>query len=129
MRRNIIFKKELICIFCPLGCNLNVEYQYHPDKIVKIFGNKCKRGIKYAEKEIFCPTRVLTTTVRTLSNRVLPVRSIGEVPKDKMKEIIKELAKIIIKIDIKLGNIVSTNLLGLRVDIMATSNIKLNKKV
>jgi len=129
MKKNKIFKKELICIVCPLGCLLKVEYQRQPNKIIKISGNKCKRGIKYAEKEIFSPSRVLTTTVRTLSNRVLPVRSVNEIPKHKIKYIIEELSRIIIKRDIKFGDIISVNRKGLKIEFMATDNIKLEKNV
>ena len=46
-------KKEIICIICPLGCSLTVEYA---QKVIQgIEGNQCKLGLEYAEKEIFNP--------------------------------------------------------------------------
>ena len=35
-------RKELICIGCPLGCNLTVEMD--GGQVVSVNGNTCKRG-------------------------------------------------------------------------------------
>ena len=36
-------RKELICIGCPLGCNLTVEMD--GGQVVSVNGNTCKRGM------------------------------------------------------------------------------------
>ena len=41
-------RKELICIGCPLGCNLTVEMD--GGQVVSVNGNTCKRGDDYARK-------------------------------------------------------------------------------
>jgi len=66
-------KKEMICIGCPMGCYLTVEYTQKT--VQKIKGNQCKIGLEYAEKESFNPERTLTTTVR-IKNGHLPLLSV-----------------------------------------------------
>ena len=66
-------QKILTCIVCPLGCGIEVEIK--DGKILSIKGNTCKKGKDYAEAECTFPTRTLTTTVRTDSGYMLPVKS------------------------------------------------------
>ena len=39
-------KRELTCIICPIGCQLTVE---KTDDEIKVSGNTCPRGEKYAK--------------------------------------------------------------------------------
>ena len=70
--------KKLTCINCPEGCVLDIIV--NSGKISSISGNKCKKGLSFAENEIFSPTRILTTIVAIDSEdyRRLPVR-MGEI--------------------------------------------------
>ena len=61
---------ELICIACPVGCQ--IKAQVRQDKIISIEGNQCKRGEIYTQDEIFRPARVVTSTVR-VQDAALPV--------------------------------------------------------
>jgi CxxC motif-containing protein len=54
---------------------------------------------------------------------VLPVRTNGEVPKEKIKEIIRELSKVVITEKIGIGETVAANILETGCDIIATSNM------
>ena len=72
---------ELICIVCPIGCTLKVEHD--GKEIINIEGNICERGVDYSEKELFDPTRTLTSSV-LVKNGELPlasVRTTGQIPK------------------------------------------------
>ncbi len=42
-------RKELICIGCPVGCNITVELE--ENKVVKVLGNQCKIGDEYGRKD------------------------------------------------------------------------------
>ena len=55
-------KKTLTCIECPIGCEIEVEI--HGGKVISLKGNGCPRGKLYAENEVICPRRVVTSTVR-----------------------------------------------------------------
>jgi CxxC motif-containing protein len=114
--------RELICIVCPNGCRLQVEEQGGE---LLITGNLCKRGLAFAEAEITHPTRTVTSTVRTAfpDVPVLPVRTDGEIPKGKIPELMEVLRGLTIQRPLKIGETVVENLLGLGVNLIATSNI------
>lgn len=108
---------KMICIMCPLGCELNVEKK--GEEII-VTGNSCVRGPRYAVDELTCPKRVVTTLVKTL-NGVLPVKTTAPVPKDKVNDVIKEISKITTKCE-KIGDIVIKNVLDLNVDVVITAS-------
>ena len=114
--------KQITCITCPIGCRITMR---EVDGKYVFFGNKCPKGIHFAKTEMASPVRSLTTTVRTAfpQTPVLPVRTNGEVPKEKTAEIIRELSKIVVTEKIGIGEIVAANILGTRRDVIATSNM------
>lgn len=115
--------QELTCIVCPNGCTLRVEVL--PDGGYAVTGNKCKRGVAFAKEELTAPRRVVCSTVRTVypAAPVLPVRTAGGVPKEKMFDVMKEINKVVVRAPVARGGAVIENVLGLGVDIIATSNI------
>ena len=114
-------KKNLICVSCPLGCPIEVEIEN--GKVVAVTGNTCKRGDAYARAEITNPVRSLTTSVKVENglHPVVPVKSSGPVPKDKMFDCMKEINSVTVKAPVKIGDVVIENILGLGVDIVATN--------
>ena len=63
-------KREMVCIRCPKGCRMSVEYE--GTKVLKVTGNGCSKGVAYAVDEITKPVRILTSTVK-VANGELPV--------------------------------------------------------
>jgi CxxC motif-containing protein len=114
--------KQITCITCPIGCRVSIDIQ--DDKFI-VSGNKCKKGEEFARTELTSPVRSLTTTVRTAFPEmpVLPVRTRGEVPKEKIKNIMGELSGIMITEKIGIGETVAANISGTGCDIIATSNM------
>jgi len=114
--------KQITCITCPIGCRITIDVVN--DEYV-FSGNRCARGADFAKTEMTSPTRSLTTTVRTafLQMPVLAVRTNGEVPKEKLNEIIRELSKIVVTEKIGIGGTVAANILGTGCDIIATSDM------
>ena len=114
-------KKSLICVSCPLGCPIEVEIEN--GEVVAVTGNTCKRGDAYARAEITNPVRSLTTSVKVENglHPVVPVKSSGPVPKDKMFDCMKEINAVTINAPVKIGDVVIENILGLGVDIVATN--------
>ncbi|MGN1094955.1 MAG: DUF1667 domain-containing protein, partial [Eubacteriales bacterium] len=81
-------KFEMICINCPLGCNLTVEKD---ENVIKVSGNTCPRGEKYAIAELTHPTRTLTTTM-AVSNRegkYVSVKTNAPISKSKLFDAMK----------------------------------------
>ncbi len=116
-------KKKFICIICPNGCEIEVDYS--GDRIEKITGNLCDKGIDYARKELFFPERGLTSLVN-VKNGSLPLVSVKTskpIPKEKIFKVMDELADIWIEAPIKIGDIIVKDILGTGADIVATKNI------
>ncbi|MEG1805664.1 MAG: DUF1667 domain-containing protein [Clostridia bacterium] len=112
--------KEFVCIVCPNGCKLEVD-----EKNLTVVGNKCKRGETFGINEVTNPMRTICSTVKTIfkDSPVLPVRVSSDIPKDKIFEVMKEINKVVVSERIGRGDVVIKNVLGLGVDIIATSNL------
>jgi CxxC motif-containing protein len=116
-------KKEMICIGCPLGCYLNVDYI--GKTIRSIDGNRCKVGLDYAEKEIFNPERTLTTTVKVRNGHLplVSVRTSKPIPKNRIFDAMTLLAKVEIEAPIRIRDKIIKNLFDTSVSIVATKTI------
>jgi CxxC motif-containing protein len=112
--------KKLTCIECPKGCTLSVDVENC--RVVKINGNECPKGEKYAVSEIENPLRVLTSSVLTegLFLKMAPVRTDKPIPKAKLTMAMDEVKKIRLKKSVKPGDVVKADLLGLGVSLIAT---------
>lgn len=111
--------KELICITCPRGCRLTV------DENLNVTGNTCPRGEVYAKNELTHPVRMVTATVKIISNLEmrLPVKTSAPIDKKLMFKVVEELDKIEVKAPIKIGDVIIKDIFGTGVDILATKNI------
>ena len=112
--------KKMICIVCPVGCNLEI------DEEEKVTGNRCPRGLAYALNEIHDPRRTLTTTIRTTFPHLprLSVKSRSPLPKDKLFEVMNYLNNLVIDHPVEMGDVIVSNLLGTGIDLVATKAIK-----
>ena len=63
--------KEMICIVCPMGCHLQVDDSNLDD--IKVTGNTCLRGPKYAREECTCPKRMVTSVVKVSGGEIAMV--------------------------------------------------------
>jgi CxxC motif-containing protein len=117
--------KEVICIMCPLGCRIKVQVE--GKDVQGVEGERCKKGVKYAQQEVTFPGRILTTTVSTDSPEMplLPVRSNKALPKEKLIECMKHISKHSVIGSVTLGQTVIKNILGLGADIIACRTIPL----
>lgn len=111
--------KELTCIVCPRGCSLKI------DDNMKVTGNFCPRGEKYAISELTHPMRSLTSSIRVRNreNTLVSVKTSCEIPKEKMFEMMQHINTLSIDAPTKIGDIVSHNPLGLEVDIIITKKL------
>lgn len=114
-------KKELICIACPIGCHLEI----FPEDDYRVEGNQCKRGVAYGKKELTDPTRMITSTVVIRGGIYprVPVITRGEVPKDRIFDVMKEINQIVVSSPIKRGEVVIKNVLDLGVDVVTSRSM------
>lgn len=102
--------RELTCIVCPLGCNIKVEFD--GKDIISVTGNTCPRGKIYAEKECVSPERIITTTMRTNTGIVIPVKTDRPVPKEKMFDVIKIINNSSAALPVSIGDVLIENVFG-----------------
>lgn len=119
-------KKELTCIVCPNGCHLFIDDE---GGLLKVSGNRCKRGEAFGIQETTCPMRTISSTVKTTFKNipVVPVRVSKEIPKDRIFDVMFEINKVILKERVGIGYIVIHDVLGLGADVIITSNKLLEK--
>ena len=112
--------KKLICIECPVGCALSVEYE--GCTVTKVAGNTCPKGEPYARSEIENPQRILTSAVlcEGLELKMLSVRTDKPIPKHKLFEAMEGVKAIRLRIPVQAGDIIAANFLGLGVNLIAT---------
>jgi len=116
-------KKELVCIGCPLGCNLLVTTKENGE--FEITGNTCNRGAEYAKKELTDPRRIVTSTVKISggSEVMVSVKTKSDIPKDKIFACMEALAEVIVKAPVAIGDIIIENVADTGVDVIATKTI------
>ena len=114
--------RELTCIGCPMGCALTVEVENN--EAVSVTGNTCKIGENYAKSEISAPVRAVTTTALTAGGRPVPVKTAGNVPKEKIFDVVSEIKSVKVTLPVKLGDVVLENAAGTGVAVVATKSVK-----
>ena len=92
--------RELTCIGCPMGCQLRATLE---DGVVT----------------------AVTGTVRVLGGPlpVVPVRTQGEVPKEKVLEVARALHHAAVPAPVQAGQVVLVDVCGTGVAVVATKNI------
>ena len=120
----MIAKKDFICIKCPLGCNITVETDN--GDIKNIIGNTCPRGADYVTKELTDPRRIVTSLVRVRGGAlpVVSVKTVADIPRDRIRDCIKALKMIELPAPVRMGDVVIENVCGTGVDIVATANME-----
>ena len=120
--------REMICINCPIGCNLKV-YGDNEENI-RVEGNKCPRGLQYGKDEVLNPKRMVTSSAplrkdeNTGIYQMISVKTSEAVPKELIFSVLKEIKSIDLKSKgikkIEVGDILLENVCNTGVDIVAT---------
>ena len=101
-------KKNLTCIECPIGCEIEVELEN--GVVLSVKGNNCPRGKLYAEAEVVCPKRVVTSTVRAENGEMIPVKTDKPVRKDAIFEVMQKINATTCKMPVALGDVLVENI-------------------
>lgn len=112
---------EMTCILCPIGCRLTVSKD---EGGVTVKGNGCKRGEQYGAQELLSPMRVVTSSVRVDGAELplCPVKTVGQVPKASIDQVICEIRKARAKPPLKIGQVIIPDVAGTGVSVVATAN-------
>ncbi len=114
-------KKELICIGCPQGCHLSVEFS---GENFAVSGNRCPRGETYARQELTDPKRVVTAVMRTdnPAEPFVPVRTDKPYPRTEIPALLNKLYKMTVKTPVKCGAPVAENIENSGINVIATES-------
>ena len=112
--------RNMICIGCPMGCELTVEVEN--GEVVSVTGNTCGIGKKYAQTEVSAPTRMVTSTVMSDKGIPVPVKTRTAVPKDKIFDVIGCIKSTTAVLPLKIGDTVIKNAADTGIDIIVTKN-------
>ena len=101
-----------------MGCRLKITGTTDD---LKISGNKCNKGITYANDEIKNPMRMVCTTVRINGgvHRVIPVKTDKPIPEKYKLEVVKAINNIELTSPVKMGDIIISDLFNTGVNIIA----------
>lgn len=115
--------KQLICICCPMGCNIEVGIE--DNKVLNVEGNTCPRGKIYAQKECTNPTRIVTSSVVVKNSNInrVSVKTEKDIPKDKIFECMDEIKKVTVKAPVNIGDVIIKNVANTNINIIATKKI------
>ena len=115
--------KIIVCTTCPLGCEMEIEHEDR--KLIKVTGQTCKRGDKYAEDEIVNPRRTLTSTViiNNAGIKLMPVKTSQPIAKDKLFEGMNIINSIKIDAPIKMWDILYENFTESGINLVAGRDV------
>ena len=86
-----------------------MEVTMENGKVASVVGNRCPRGKAYAETEMVCPQRVVTSTVRKANGVMVPVKTDKAVRKDAIFEVMKKINGVVCPQDAKIGDVLIEN--------------------
>ncbi len=113
-------KRELTCIICPRGCQLQVTGE---KEHLQVQGHTCPKGEQYAIEECTCPVRTVTSTVR-VANRpgtMVSVKTARPVPKEKLLETMQIIRTLQARAPVTVGDVLKTGVFG--TEILATDTV------
>ncbi len=114
-------KRNMICIGCPMGCELTVEVEN--GQAVSVSGNNCAVGKRYAETEVSAPTRMVTSTAIAENGVPVPVKTKSPVPKDKIFDVVAAIKAAKVSLPVSIGDVVIENAAETGVSIVATKRV------
>ena len=116
-------QEELICIGCPMGCQLCVTEE---NGEFNVAGNTCPRGVDYAKKEMTDPRRTVTSSVAVTGGVAVrvPVKTATDIPKGLIFQCMKEIRELSVKAPVHIGDVLLENIAGSGVNLVATKNVE-----
>ncbi len=118
-----MMEREFVCIICPNGCRIKVEYEGINIKSIK--GDECPKGKDYVKNEITNPLRVFTGSVLVGNGdfSLASVKTSVPIPKKYLKKIGEITRQLKVESPIKIGQVLASNLLDNNIDLIATRKI------
>ena len=122
-------EREFVCIICPNGCRIKVEYEGTNIKNIK--GDECPKGKDYVKNEITNPLRVFTGSVLVENGdfSLVSLKTHLPIPKKYLKKVGEITRHLKVEAPIEIGQVVAFNLLNEKIDLVATRKIEKKKSL
>ncbi|MBT9775708.1 DUF1667 domain-containing protein [Clostridium sp. MCC353] len=115
--------KEITCIICPNGCEIEAEVE--DGKVLSIKGNLCKKGGDYLIQELNDPRRTIASSI-LIEGGELPLASVRltkPIPKKEIMKAMEEIRKIRKAAPVMAGDVVIKGILGTDSDVVVTKTV------
>lgn len=122
-----MIKKELICVICPNGCQLQAEVQEGEQPVVTdVTGNLCDKGPEWARQEIVNPMRTIASSVLVDQGDfpMISVRTDSPISLRNIFDVMKEIKAKRLRAPVKIGDVIIKKVSGLPCNIIATRNVQ-----
>ncbi len=121
--------KKLVCILCPQGCPISVDYtenELGTVNVISVEGAKCARGEFWAREEVENPVRTVTSSIRVVNGDLplLSVRTDKPIPKKRIFDVMNIIKNLQVNAPVKRGEIIVENILDLGANLIATRTVK-----
>ena len=119
-------RKELICVVCPKGCQLETYIEEGPEIQVKdIQGHLCEKGLTWAEQELVNPMRIIASSIGVKGGDfpLVSVRTDSPIPLKTIPEVMKEIKAARVKAPVRIGDPLIKNPARTDCNIIATRHV------
>ena len=124
--------KQITCILCPNGCELDVSYGDAPTaETITVEGNLCARGEGYALEELLHPKRTLTTSVlvRGGTQPQTSVKTAAPIPRESLAAARETLRATTLIAPVSIGDLVARDIAGTGVDVVVTRAVTRHRPI
>jgi len=121
-----MLKKDLVCIVCPNGCQVEVLVEETPVlKVIEVRGCSCDKGVAWVEQEIVNPMRTIASSVVVEQGdfKLVSVRTDTSIPLDKIFEVMAVIKRKTVDAPVTINDILIENPAGVACNIIATRNV------
>lgn len=112
--------RELTCINCPMGCQLEVTIE--EGQVISVTGNTCPRGKIYGESECIHPVRMVTSSVPVKGGGRVSVKTAHAIPKEKIADVMIDIHGYQGQKPIRVGQVLIEDLAHTGVALVATKD-------
>ncbi len=121
-----MLKKDLVCILCPNGCQLDILIEESPTlKVLEVDGCTCDKGMEWAEQEIINPMRTIASSIVVEKGDfpLVSVRTDTPIPLGKIFDVMTAIKNQKVTAPVYIGDMLIQQPAGVDCNIIATRNI------
>ena len=119
-------KKVLICVVCPNGCQLEVNFEdQNPIRIHEVTGHLCDKGADWAEQEMTHPVRTIAGNILVEGGDfpLVSVKTDTAVPLEKIADVMKDIKAALARAPVQIGQVLVEHPAGTDCRIVATRRV------